>query len=290
MKQGTRHLGSLAGKVASSLADQATASGTNFVMNVLLARWLSRTDYGAFSVCWSFCLIFAAFHNAIILEPMTVVGPAEYGSHLAKYFQIVRRLNWYIVGALGVLAVATALFYHEANVRIALAFLAIALPGYLLLLTARRKQYVVNQPARAFRISVVYALAAGAMLALLRAFSWLSAATGVICIAMALPVAVWAQSRDKRRTGTGDTASIALAAITREHWRYGKWLFASAILAVGVPDIQTILLSAIVDLKSAGALRALMNFILPLSQAATVLSVYALPGLARRMKNYGAGL
>jgi O-antigen/teichoic acid export membrane protein len=81
-----------------------------------------------------------------------------------------------------------------------------------------------------------------------------------------------------------------LASVSREHWRYGKWLFASAILAVGVPDLQTILLSALVNLKAAGALRALMNFILPLSQIATVLSIYSLPGLARKMKTYGAGL
>jgi O-antigen/teichoic acid export membrane protein len=280
----------LAGKVISSLADQATISGTSFAINVLLARWLSKTGYGAFSVCWSFCAIFAAFHNALILEPMTVVGPAEYGPHLSTYFQAVKRLNWFVVLGLGLLAAATGLFYRQAEVKTALFVLAIALPGYLLLLTARRKQYVVSQPARALQISLVYAATLGATLALLRGLGSLSAVTGVVCIGMSLPVALWAQTRDARRQPTSDPPHLELAAVTREHWRYGKWLFASAIVAVGVPDIQTILLSAMVDLKAAGALRALMNFVLPLSQLTTILSIYALPGLARRMKTYGAGL
>ncbi len=42
-----------------------------------------------------------------------------------------------------------------------------------------------------------------------------------------------------------------------------------------------------VDLYSAGTLRALMNFILPIGQLLTVLSVFSLPKLARRMKEIG---
>ncbi len=78
----------------------------------------------------------------------------------------------------------------------------------------------------------------------------------------------------------------------RSHERIGsmaRWLFASTLVAFGIPDLQTILLSVMVDLKSAGALRALMNFVLPLAQLLTVLSIYCLPRLARQMKLHGAG-
>jgi O-antigen/teichoic acid export membrane protein len=77
--------------------------------------------------------------------------------------------------------------------------------------------------------------------------------------------------------------------VAKEHWRYGKWLLASSLLAVGIPDVQTIMLSLLVDLKSAGALRALMNFVLPLSQLMTAFNVYALPRFARRIKQSGTG-
>ena len=278
------------GKVAASIADQAATSGTNFSMNVLLARWLAPSDYGAFSVSWSFCLIFAAFHNALVLEPMTVVGPAEYTPRLRAYLKTVTRLNWYVVLVLGAAAASLALFYREPGVRLALATLGVALPGYLLLLTSRREQYVLNRPIRALHISLVYAVVLAGTLLSFRSLHWLSALTGVLCIGVALPIALWALTRRGLHHLPSDAPhSDNLTSITQAHWKYGKWLFASAILGMGLPDVQTILLSAMVDLKSAGALRAMMNFILPLSQLLTVLSVFALPKLARRMKQAGLG-
>ena len=285
-----RKIRPLMGKVVASVADQGATSGTNFTMNVLLARWLAPADYGAFSVSWSFCLIFAAFHNALVLEPMTVVGPAEYTSRLRAYLKTVTRLNWYVVLALGAAAASLAFFYHEPGVRLALATLGIALPGYLLLLTSRREQYVLNRPIRALYISLVYACVLGGTLIVFRWLHWLSALTGVLCMGVALPIALWALSRRSLHLLPVDAPhNDNLTSVTQAHWRYGKWLFASAVLGIGLPDIQTILLSAMVDLKSAGALRALMNFILPLSQVLTVLSVFALPALARLMKQFGLG-
>ncbi|MGA8029627.1 MAG: hypothetical protein WB992_20990 [Bryobacteraceae bacterium] len=272
-------------KVLHSIADQATSSGTNFVINVLLARWLSRTEYGAFSVALSFSLVLAAFHNAMILEPMSVVGPAEYASGLSNYLRLVNRLNWYAVVSLGGAAAVIGLFYRQMEVRSALFTLAICLPGYLRLLTIRREQYVVNHPIRAFRISLVYACVAAATLVFFRSVSWLSALTGLICVGTALPVSLWADRRFSLSSIAADPSGIR--PVARAHWTYGRWLFASAILAVGISEVQTILLSIFVDLKSAGALRAMMNFILPLSQLATVLSVYTLPRLAQQMKTRG---
>jgi O-antigen/teichoic acid export membrane protein len=281
-----RRLRPFMSKVLASIADQATSSTANFVMNVLLARWLAPSDYGSFSVSWSFCLVFAAFHNAIILEPMSVVGPAEYGAGLRGYLRSVRKLNVWVVLALGVCAAATGLFYQTSQVRHVLFVLALCLPGYLLVLTRRREQYVLDQPLQALEISGVYALTVLGTLNVLHATSHLTALTGLACIGMALPVALWAAIR---RSHSRECIGAGGRPIARAHWKYGRWLIASTLVAFGIPDLQTILLSVMVDLKSAGALRALMNFVLPLAQLLTVLSIYCLPRLARQMKVHGAG-
>ena len=273
-------------KVFASIVDQATSSATNFVMNVLLARWLAPSDYGSFSVSWSFCLVFAALHNAIILEPMSVVGPAEYGSGLCGYLRSVRKLNVWVVLALGMCAAATGLFYQTRQVRHVLFVLALCLPGYLLVLTRRREQYILDKPLRALEISGVYTVTVLGTLNVLHATSYLTALTGLACLGMALPVAVWAGIRRSPPTESTDADARPVA---RAHWKYGRWLFASTLVAFGIPDLQTILLSVMVDLKSAGILRALMNFVLPLAQLLTVLSIYCLPRLARQMKIHGAG-
>jgi O-antigen/teichoic acid export membrane protein len=276
-------------KVAASVADQGVASATNFLLNIFLARWLLPREYGAYSVCWSVLLVMAGFHNALILEPMSVVGPAEYQGRLNPYLFTNSRLNWLVILLLAMITFIAGFAYCQDTVRVALFVLAACVPGYLLLLVARRQQYVLNQPVRALRLSVICSCLVFVLIWIARATGRLSALTALAAFGMACSFGVWfgalwfAAMAGSKAAG----ALVPMSEIARQHWRYGKWLFASALLAMGTPDVQTILLSTLVDLKSAGALRALMNFVLPLSQLLTVLSIYALPRLASRSKRWG---
>src|SRR5215475_4016688 len=59
-----------------SLADQAAAAAAGFGVNLLLARWLSASDYGIFAVVFAAYLFLSGFHNVLLLEPLSVLGPA----------------------------------------------------------------------------------------------------------------------------------------------------------------------------------------------------------------------
>ncbi len=275
--------------VFASIADQAVFSGTNFATNVLLARWLSAESYGAFSVAWAVCLILAALHNALIVEPMMVVGPAEFGTRLGSYLKRVTRLNVATVFILGLLAAGAAVFYRGLLVRDALSALGLALPGYLLLLSCRREQYIADRPIRAFYFSVSYAILLGTALGLLHGTGKLTPWSAVLATGLSLLVACWALLR-RDFPFDYQPSPHTLGEIANAHWIYGKWLFASAMLGIGISDLQVLLLSKMVDLNSAGALRALMNFILPLGQLLTVLSVFTLPKMARSMKARGVAI
>ena len=275
--------------VFASIADQAVFSGTNFALNVLLARWLTAEEYGAYSVAWSVCLILVAFHNALIVEPMMVVGPAEFGARLGSYLKRVTKLNVATVFVMGILGAAASFFYHGLAVRDALSALGLAVPGYLLLLTLRREQYIVDRPLRSFYLSVGYAALSAGALAGLHSLGKLAAWNAVLVMGVSYLVALWTLLR-RNLPLDYQPSPHSLNEISVAHWRYGKWLFVSAVLGVGVSDMQVLLLSKMVDLASAGALRALMNFILPVGQLFTVLSVFMLPKLARSMKERGVAL
>ncbi len=279
----------LLGGVFASIADQATFSGTNFALNVLLARWLAGAEYGAFSVAWSVCLILTAVHNALIVEPLTVVGAAEFGTRLGSYLKRLTRLNFATVFVMGLLAASASVFYKRLEVRDALSTLGLALPGYLLLLTCRREQYILNRPIRAFYLSIGYAALLAAALTALHHAGILAAWSAVLVTGVSLLVAFWAMFR-RDLPKDYQPSPHTLGEISTAHWGYGKWLFASALLGIGISDLQVLLLSKMVDLNSAGALRALMNFIAPVGQLLTVLSVFALPKLARSMKARGVAL
>ena len=46
-------------KAGFSIADQAMLSGSNFTLNILLARWLESAEYGAFTLVFSIFLFLA---------------------------------------------------------------------------------------------------------------------------------------------------------------------------------------------------------------------------------------
>jgi len=275
--------------VFASVADQAVFSGINFALNVFLARWLTSEGYGSFSVAWSVCLILVAVHNALIIEPMMVVGPSEFATRLGSYLKRLTKLNFAVVFVMGLLAAGASVFYRDLTARDALSALGLALPGYLLLITCRREQYVVDRPIRAFYLSIGYAaLLAGALIAL-ESTGKLVAWNAVLVTGVSLLVAMWALLR-RHLPPDYQPSSQTLTEISMAHWGYGKWLFASAMLGLGISDLQVLLLSKMVNLESAGALRALINFIAPVGQLLTVLSVFMLPRLARSMKHRGVAL
>lgn len=54
------------------LADQGIFAFTNFLLNILFARWLSVSEYGLFAISFSGYLILTVLHHGMILEPLLV--------------------------------------------------------------------------------------------------------------------------------------------------------------------------------------------------------------------------
>jgi hypothetical protein len=68
-----------------AILDQGTYSGSNFILNILLARWVTQQDYGAFSVAFTIVLFLSSLHNAIQLEPMSVIDSSNYPREMNDY-------------------------------------------------------------------------------------------------------------------------------------------------------------------------------------------------------------
>ena len=65
-------------KGSLALLDQGLVSGSNFLVSILLARWLTRDQYGAYAMGFSIFIFLYGFQNAFLLEPMSVFGPESY--------------------------------------------------------------------------------------------------------------------------------------------------------------------------------------------------------------------
>jgi len=155
-----RQIVSWATKGSLAIADQGLFAGSNFFVNILLARWLAPADYGAFALAFSIFLLLGAFHTAILTEPMLVFGPGKYADRFHSYIAILLRGHFVLMlpGA-ALLAAAALVLGRLYSPSVARAFLGLALAGpfILLLWLVRRAFYVQLRPGWAAAGGALYA-------------------------------------------------------------------------------------------------------------------------------------
>jgi O-antigen/teichoic acid export membrane protein len=270
-----------------SCVDQGVASIASFGANILLARWLPPDEYGAFAVAFALFLFASGFHNALLVDPACVLGPARFGSGLPAYFKRLIWLHgaWSVGASLLIAALAPAM--SDASLSRALYGLAMSLPVLLLLWLLRRFCYVEGGPASALVSSAAYALALIGGLFLLRHSVGASPVGAFLVMGVASAVAsatAWRKlglNRGWRGVRTGECLELA-----RIHWEYGKWLGATSLLTFGVTQLQTFLIAGYLGLAAAGAFRAIFNFVQPMNQVTAAVALLFLPNLSA---DYGSG-
>lgn len=268
-----------------SILDQAALSATNFGLALLYARWLSREAYGAFAVLFAIFLFLSGFQNALVLEPMSVLGARRTTNELGGYLRSVVRLNLCLTFGIALITVAIgrAVFGRESSVLQASGGLAVALPLVLLHWLLRRISYLVSRPNLALAGSMVYALAACAATILLA--GWKSAASPfVVMAAAALAASIVLYAVRVIPKGDCHTGGVLHSAmdVLREHWSYGRWVFGLVFLSWTGGPMFTLMLGWLYGTSTAAGLRAAENFAVPLTQVFTALGLLLLPIFARR--------
>src|SRR5882757_9661497 len=163
-------------KSALALVDQGLFSGAGFLVNLLLARWLAPASYGAFAVAFAAFLFISGFHNVLLLEPLTVMGPGRHSENLPAYFRAQFQIHFLLVGWLAVAGLLGSVAIWRATPDSPLVGAifggALMLPLLLLLWLARRMCYVMQRPGLAVAGTASYLVLIIAGLAILRYLGW----------------------------------------------------------------------------------------------------------------------
>jgi O-antigen/teichoic acid export membrane protein len=271
-----------ASKGSLAVLDQGLFASSNFLVNVLLARWLAPTDYGAFALAYSVFFLLGVFHNAIFTGPMLVFGPGKYRDRFPEYLGILLRGHFALMLPGAALLAATAFLlgwlYSPAVER---AFLALAVAGPLILLLwlLRRAFYVRLNPGWAAVGGGVYLLILLAGALTLRAAGRLTPATGFLTMAAGSLITCLLLLVLLRPTLATD--SSAIRAVVADHWRYGKWGAAAAGPFWVSDNIYFLVLPAWVGLAEVGGLKALLNLAQPGLQSISALGTLLVPTLVR---------
>jgi O-antigen/teichoic acid export membrane protein len=273
----------LMGKSMLAAADQALFSGANFLLNVLLARWVNPVEYGAYSVAYAMFLLFSSMHGALLAEPMMVFGSTKYSSRFRSYMKLLVRGNFALSIPLSLLlslAAAALGRFHAPRVSWALGGLAAASPAILLFWLARRMPYVILQPRWSVVAGACYLPLVLGLAALLKVTGHVGTFAAFLAMGIASLVASLLFLPRFLRT-MADSGSPAAREVAHDHWRYGRWAAATSVVQWFPGQVYYALLPAWLGLEGAAGLRALMNFAMPVTQAISALTMLLLPMLAR---------
>jgi O-antigen/teichoic acid export membrane protein len=265
-------------KGGSAILDQGIFSGSNFVFNILLARWLTQEDYGIFSMVFGIYLFASSFHNALILEPMTILGPSKYPERLRTFIFTQLQIHFPFAALMGgLMIVAGWMFRQSPTFSSVLISTGLALPFLLLIWLVRRAFYVIQKPSGALFTSVLYTI-------FLAIGLWALKPVSIVTIFPLMGAASLFGSVLMLVFGglveTDASKFFDLHEQVLHQFHYGKPLFIAAFLYTAGSQFQVFVTGSLVSISSAGIWRALQNFALPITQMVTAVSVLILPILS----------
>lgn len=268
-----------------AISDQAFISGSNFLLTVLLARWSSATEYGAFALAFSIFLLLSQLHQSVLLEPMSVFGSNYSGIRLRRYYGSLLHMQNGMVLAISVpLAIAALVvqyFAHSPQLGAALWGVTIASPFVLLFWIARRAFYLEHAPGSAATGAVVYTVVTLLSLFVVRQLGALTCFSVFIVMGAAALVTSIAMFRRLKPRFRREPTDPNFASECKLHWRYGSWALAGA-LAMWIPqNFFYAVLPGAHGIAAAADIRALLNLAVPLQRTTAALGMLLLPYVAR---------
>jgi FkbM family methyltransferase len=279
--------GARIGRASSALTEQGLFAGGNFVLNLTMAATIPAADYGAFVFAFTIFMIAAGLHNALILEPATVLRTTLYDTQPRSYCRAQLILHAVVMavlaGILGVIGVFLVASRANAVIGHALIAAACASPFILLHWTGRRFHYVLRRPATALAGSAIYFTALCAMTLAARSAGKLSASSGFAILGLASTTAAIFLMEQAGVFGRmpSDAPRLRLRSLAAERWTYGRWLIGAVCIESAIVPGLTVTITVLLGLSAVGVLRALQVFAVPAGHIVTAISALVLPALAR---------
>jgi O-antigen/teichoic acid export membrane protein len=275
-----------------AIVDQGLISGSNFLIGILLARWLMPEQYGAFALAFSVFLLLSYVYQSFLAEPQAVFSGSAYSGSLRGYLKTLLGIHLILtcfgVVLLGGAAAIAAVLGQGNGLPGALAGVAIASPCILFFWLMRRSFYMNMAPGRAAVGAFLYFVVVTAGLFIAYKKSLISPFSAYLLMAVAaLGTGFYLLSQINKVLPPDTTVPPTRREAWRKHWGYGKWALAVSVVTWIPYYMYYPLVSAFSGMAQAGQLRALMNLSLPMEQSYTALSILFLPYAARVCREKG---
>ena len=275
-----------------SVLDEGMIAGSNFLIGVLLARWLVPDQYGAYALAYSLYLALAAFYRALILEPIAVFGPSYKSPGRRKYLGSLLKLQAIavlpVIAILGGSSYLAGHLWTAPSVASALVGLTVAAPFLLIFSFTRFSFYLDCKPDRALSGAVIYCAIIAVGLALLYRMDLLSPLAAFLLMMAGALVSGAIQLARLKPAVRGKFHDEVLSDVWNKHWTYGRWSLPTSLLVWLPANLFYFLAGSFCGIAQAGALKALTNFIAPVGHLTAAFSLLLTPYVAKLYGERGA--
>ena len=276
-----------------AVIDQAAYSLGSFLLNIFLARWLSPSDYGIFALGFALLLFFQGLQNALVLEPMSIVGPSRYHARIRRYLMAQLGLHSAVTVPVGLILVLVGVLVRLLNQGTTLSAVLITvgavLPFHGLGWLGRRYFYILQCPVKSLWVSCTNLIFSMGLLLTLWFLGKIGPLTGLLILGFSGVVSGSLGTMmlsNFGRASRKERDALSYREILQEHWRIGRWLVLLVPLGLA-SQVVVFIPAATLGLAEAGALRALSNLVIPIQQTVVALSSLALPTLAAAFAREG---
>ena len=274
-----------------AVLDYGLISGSNFVLGVLLARWLSPREYGAYALVFSLFILVGFLYQSLLLEPLSVFSGTLFYDNLRGYLKTTLSIHWALslimCVVLGAAAVASQVIGHASLLAISLAGMTIATPFILAHGLGRRGFYLKLSPGPAAFGSIFYCVMVIGGVFLIFRLGWLTSFTAFLVMGAAAFVSSIVMAFQLNAALAPATGHPRLGTTWKKHWEYGRWALGTCVVGWIPNYIYIPLVSGFSGMAAAGELRALMNLAAPVLQTYAALSMLFLPYAARVQSETG---
>lgn len=274
-------------KCSTAMMDHGLISASNFLLGIVLARYLGSEQYGAYALAFSTFVLLSLIHSALAMEPMSVFAPSIYRKTLPEYLGLLLWVQ--VLGSVIIVACAGAgeVFFRlagmQTNLVSAFEGIALASPCVLIFWFARRAFYLQFRPSSALIGSIVYSvflcfgiwvLASGQLLSPFAAFVVMGSAaflTSLLLLFLLRPTI----------SEKAISKVLSVKEVLKKHWHYGRWAFASALF-IWIPwNSFYSVVTHYSGLAESGTLKALLNLAMPMTQTYAAFSLLFISQAAR---------
>lgn len=265
-----------------SLADQGTFALANFVINILLARWLGVAAYGAFAIAFTIFILGTVIFSGFLVEPMLVFGSGKYKDRSSAYLRGLVRFHWTRCWLVSFLGIAAATFFYRGTESFQSLWTLAFLTGPLFyLLLMRRACYIRAAPRWAAEGGGLYLIAILACAYVLNHNEWLTASTALLAMGIGSLVAgLWIRYRMNREF-SGEATPFGVPEIFASHWEFGRWAIVTNILSWIPGNVYMLTLPVVGGNEASGELRGAYNLVLPVFQILVAAGPLLLPAFVR---------